>query len=194
MVQGPREVTQLLIRWSNGHREALTELTPLVYNELRGLANHYLRSERPDHTLQPTGLVHEAYLRLIDQTSVRWQNRAHFFGIAANLMRQILVNHALSHRAAKRGGTAVKITLDEAVAVAKQQDLDLVELDEALSRLATLDSQQSRIVELRFFGGLTIEETAEVLRISPATVKREWATAKAWLHCSLTTGREELDL
>ena len=179
MVQGPREVTQLLIRWSNGHREALTELTPLVYSELRRLANHYLRSERPDHTLQPTGLVHEAYLRLIDQTSVRWQNRAHFFGIAANLMRQILVNHALSHRAAKRGGTAVKITLDEAaVGVAKQQDLDLVALDEALSRLATLDLQQSRVVELRFFGGLTIEETAEVLQVSPATIKREWTTPK----------------
>ena len=112
-MQGPREVTQLLIRWGNGHREALTELTPLVYSELRRLANHYFRSERPDHTLQPTGLVHEAYLRLIDQTGVRWQNRAHFFGIAANLMRQILVNDALSHRAAKRGGTAVKITLDE---------------------------------------------------------------------------------
>jgi RNA polymerase sigma factor (TIGR02999 family) len=190
MVQGPKEVTQLLIRWSNGHREALTELTPLVYSSLRRLANHYFRSERPDHTLQPTGLVHEAYLRLIDQTGVRWQNRAHFFGIAANLMRQILVNDALSHRAAKRGGNAVKITLDEAVGVAKQQDMDLVALDEALSRLATLDSQQSRIVELRFFGGLTIEETAEVLRISPATVKREWATAKAWLHCSLTKGGE----
>jgi len=190
MVHGPREVTQLLIRWSNGHGEALTELTPLVYDELRRLANHYLRRERPDHTLQPTALVHEAYLRLVDQTNVRWQNRAHFFGIAANLMRQILVNHALSQRAAKRGGTAVKLTLEEAVGVAKQQDLDLVALDEALSQLAELDAQQSRIVELRFFSGLTIEETAEVLRISPTTVKREWTTAKAWLHCSLTKGRE----
>ncbi|MCI0420855.1 MAG: sigma-70 family RNA polymerase sigma factor [Acidobacteria bacterium] len=190
MVQGPREVTELLIRWSNGHGEALTELTPLVYSELRRLANHYFRRERPDHTLQPTALVHEAYLRLIDQTNVRWQNRAHFFGTAANLMRQILVNHALSHQAAKRGGTAVKLSLDEAVGVSKEHDLDLVALDEALSRLATLDSQQSRIVELRFFGGLTIEEAAQVLRISPATVKREWATAKAWLHCALTKGGE----
>jgi len=190
MVHGPKEVTQLLIRWSNGHREALTELTPLVYSELRRLANHYFRSERPDHTLQPTALVHEAYLRLVDQTSVRWENRAHFFGIAANLMRQILVNHALSHRAAKRGGTAVKLTLDDAVGVSKGQELDLAALDEALSRLATFDSRQGRIVELRFFGGLSIEETAEILRISPATVKREWTMAKAWLHCTLTKGRE----
>ncbi|MCI0627172.1 MAG: sigma-70 family RNA polymerase sigma factor [Acidobacteria bacterium] len=186
MVQDPKEITHLLIRWSNGQREALTELTPLVYSELRRLANHYFRSERADHTLQPTGLVHEAYLRLIDQTSIRWQNRAHFFGIAANLMRQILVNHALSHQAAKRGGTLVKLTLDDAVGVVKEQDPDLVALDGALSQLATLDLQQGRIVELRFFGGLTIEETAEVLQISPATVKREWTMAKAWLHCELT--------
>lgn len=190
MVYQPKEVTQLLIRWSNGHGEALTELTPLVYHELRRLANHHLRRERPDHTLQPTALVHEAYLRLIDQTTVRWQNRAHFFGIAANLMRQILVNHALSRKAAKRGGTAVKLTLDEAVAVAKQPSVDLVALDDALGQLAVLDAQQGRIVELRFFGGLTIEETAEVLRISPTTVKREWTMAKAWLHGSLTKGRE----
>jgi RNA polymerase sigma factor (TIGR02999 family) len=193
MAHNPKQVTQLLIAWSSGHEEALTELMPVVYAELRRLAGHYLRRERPDHTLQPTALVHEAYLRLIDQTSVRWQNRAHFFGIAANLMRQILVNHALSHKAAKRGGTEVKLPLDEAVGVAKQQGVDLVALDEALSRLAVLDPQQGRIVELRFFGGLTIEEAAEVLRISPATVKREWATAKAWLHCSLTKGREWSD-
>jgi len=164
----------------------LEELMPLVYDELRRLAAHYLRHERPDHTLQPTALVHEAYLRLVDQTQVRWQNRAHFFGIAANLMRQILVNHALSHRASKRGGTAIKLTLDEAAGLSKQRDVDLVALDEALTRLAALDSQPSRIVELRFFGGLSIEETAEVLRISPATVKREWTMAKAWLHCALT--------
>jgi RNA polymerase sigma factor (TIGR02999 family) len=186
MAHGPKEVTQLLIAWSSGHEEALTGLMPLVYDELRRLANHYLRRERPDHTLQPTALVHEAYLRLVDQPGVTWQNRAHFFGIAANLMRQVLVNHALSHKAAKRGGAEVKLPLDEAVSVTKQQDVDLVALDEALSRLAVLDPQQSRIVELRFFGGLTIEEAAEVLRISPATVKREWTTAKAWLHCVLT--------
>jgi RNA polymerase sigma-70 factor, ECF subfamily len=136
-------------------------------------------------------LVHEAYLRLVDQPGVGWQDRAHFFGIAANLMRQILINHAHSHRAAKRGGTAFKLTPDEAAGLPQtREDVDLVALDEALTRLAVLDPQQGRIVELRFFGGLTIEEAAEVLRISPATVKREWTTAKAWLHCSLTKGRE----
>lgn len=186
----PKEVTQLLIAWSSGQQEALTKLMPLVYDELRRLANHYFRRERLNHTLQPTALVHEAYLRLIDQTNVRWQNRAHFFGIAANLMRQILVNHALSHQAAKRGGTAVRLALEDDAGVAKEQDVDLVVLDEALSRLATLDSRQVRIIELRFFGGLTIEETGEVMQISPATVKREWTSAKAWLHCSLTKGRE----
>jgi RNA polymerase sigma factor (TIGR02999 family) len=189
-VHEPKEVTQLLIAWSSGQQEALTKLMPLVYDELRRLANHYFRRERLNHTLQPTALVHEAYLRLIDQTNVRWQNRAHFFGIAANLMRQILVNHALSHQAAKRGGTAVRLALEDDAGVAKEQDVDLVVLDEALSRLATLDSRQVRIIELRFFGGLTIEETGEVMQISPATVKREWTSAKAWLHCSLTKGRE----
>jgi RNA polymerase sigma factor (TIGR02999 family) len=186
MASSAKEITQMLVAWSNGRQEVLEELMPLVYDELRRLAAHYLRHERPDHTLQPTALVHEAYLRLVDQTQVRWQNRAHFFGIAANLMRQILVNHALSHRASKRGGTAIKLTLDEAAGLSKQRDVDLVALDEALTRLAALDSQPSRIVELRFFGGLSIEETAEVLRISPATVKREWTMAKAWLHCALT--------
>ena len=183
-----KEITQLLVDWGDGHRDALARLMPLVYDELRRLANHYLRSERPDHTLQPTALVHEAYLRLIDETRVRWQNRAHFFGIAANLMRQILVNHAHSHRAAKRGGAAHKIELDEAVGVAKDEDINLIALDDALTQLATLDPQQGRIVELRFFGGLTIEETAEVLGISTATIKREWISAKAWLHCQLHGG------
>jgi RNA polymerase sigma factor (TIGR02999 family) len=186
MARSAKEITQMLVEWSNGRQEVLHELTPLVYDELRRLAAHHLRRERPDHTLQPTALVHEAYLRLVDQTQVRWQNRAHFFGIAAHLMRQILVNHALAHHAAKRGGTALKLTLEEAASVPKGQDVDLVALDEALTRLAALDPQQGRVVELRFFGGLTIEETAEVLRISPATVKREWTLAKAWLHCSLT--------
>jgi RNA polymerase sigma factor (TIGR02999 family) len=187
MTPSSKDLTQLLAEWRSGHQEALTELMPLVYDELRRLASHYLRRERPDHTLQPTALVHEAYLRLIDQTSIRWQNRAHFFGIAANLMRQILINHAHSRRAAKRGGTAFKLTLDEAAGLSQtRENVDLVALDEALSRLAVLDPQQGRIVELRFFGGLTIEEAAEVLRISPATVKREWTTAKAWLHCVLT--------
>jgi RNA polymerase sigma factor (TIGR02999 family) len=186
MTSPAKEITEMLIHWSNGHQEVLSELMPLVYDELRRLAAHYLGRERPDHTLQPTALVHEAYLRLVDQSGVRWQNRAHFFGIAAKLMRQILVNHALAHRAAKRGGTAFKLTLDEAVDVCGERSFYLVALDEALARLAALDPQQGRIVELRFFGGLTIEEVAEVLRVSPATVEREWITAKAWLHCTLT--------
>ena len=179
-------ITQLLVEWSSGREEARDKLIPLVYDELRRLADGYLRRERPDHTLQPTALVHEAYLRLVDQTNVRWQNRAHFFGIAAHLMRQILVNHALSHRAAKHGGTASKLSLDEAAGLSQERDVDLVALDEALARLATFDPRQSRIVELRFFGGLTVEEAAEVLEISPATVKREWNMAKAWLHCEIS--------
>jgi RNA polymerase sigma-70 factor, ECF subfamily len=183
-----KDVTQLLVEWSNGDEQARNRLIPLVYDELHRLADYYLRRERRDHTLQPTALVHEAYLRLVDQTRVHWHNRAHFFGVAANVMRQILVNHALSHQAAKRGGTACKLSLDEAAASYKEPDVDLVALDEALTRLAALDPQQARIVELRFFGGLTIEETAEVLQISAATVKREWSMAKAWLHCALAQG------
>jgi len=186
MALSSKEITQMLVDWANGRQEVLEELMPLVYDELLRLAVHYLRQERPDHTLQPTALIHEAYLRLVDQTQPHWQNRAHFFGIAANLMRQILVNHALSHRAAKRGGSALRVTLDDAADYSKEQGLDLVALDDALTRLAALDPQQGRIVELRFFGGLTIEEAGEVLRISPATVKREWTMAKAWLHCALT--------
>jgi RNA polymerase sigma factor (TIGR02999 family) len=186
MTSPAKEITEMLIHWSNGHQEVLADLMPLVYDELRRSAAHYLGRERPDHTLQPTALVHEAYLRLVDQSRVRWQNRAHFFGIAAKLMRQILVDHARANRAAKRGGTAFKLTLDDAAGVCEEGSLDLVALDEALTRLAALDLQQGRIVELRFFGGLTIEEAAEVLQISPATVKREWITAKAWLHCTLT--------
>jgi RNA polymerase sigma factor (TIGR02999 family) len=186
VASSPKEITQLLVDWSSGRQEVLQELMPLVYDELRRLAARYLRYERPDHTLQPTALVHEAYLRLVDQSQVRWRNRAHFFGIAANLMRQILVNHALSHRAAKRGGSVLRVTLDDAADLPKDQGLDLVALDDALTRLAALDPQQGRIVELRFFGGLTIEEASEVLRVSPATVKREWTMAKAWLHCALT--------
>ncbi len=176
------DVTQLLVNWSNGDREALERLTPLVYSELRRLASRYLRRERQGHTLQSTALVHEAYLRLIDQRHVHWQNRAHFFGIAAQLIRRILVDHARSHHAQKRGSDVCKLSLDEAVATAEKRDLNLVALDDALDTLARIDEQQSRIVELRFFTGLSIEETAEVLGISPATVKRDWAAAKAWLY------------
>jgi len=180
------QVTTLLVRWREGDSEALEELMPLVYGELRRLAGHYLRKERSDHTLQSTALVHEAYLRLAGQSPPEWQNRAHFFGIAARIMRQILVEHARARDAAKRGGGACRLTLDAAVAISDRTDVDILELDRALTGLAELDPQQSRIVELRFFGGLTIEDTSEVLGISPATVKRDWVTARAWLYRAMT--------
>jgi RNA polymerase sigma factor (TIGR02999 family) len=186
-------VTQLLVDWSHGDKQALNELMPLVYDELRRLARAYLRRERPDHTLQGTAVVHEAFLRLIDQNRIQWQNRAHFFGVAAQMIRRILVDHARGQLAAKRGGMVGKLSLDEAIAIPGARDIDLVKLDDAMTGLARLDPQQSRIVELRFFGGLTIEETAEVLKVSPATVKRDWVIAKAWLHQYLTGGREHLD-
>ncbi len=173
------------MKWSGGDCQALDELTPLVYDELRRMARTYLRSERSDHTLQATALVHEAYLRLIDQRSVSWQNRAHFFGIASQMMRRILVNHAVAHAAEKRGGEHEKLSLDEAMGSSNPEQVDLIALDEALTELERLDPQQTRIVELRFFGGLTIEETAEALRISPATVKRDWSTARLWLRREL---------
>lgn len=174
-------MTQLLLDWSRGDRAALERLVPLVYNELHRLAESFMRRERPEHTLQPTALVHEAFLRLIDQRRVEWQNRAHFFGIAAQAMRRILVDYARRHQAAKRG-SAQKVSLDEVAGVPERVEVDLVALDDALERLSTIDPRQSRMVELRFFGGLTIEETAEVLNISPATLKREWSFARAWLY------------
>jgi len=177
-----QQVTRLLKDWSNGDQAALEQLTPLVYSELRRLAGRYLRKERPDHTLQSTALVHEAFIRMIDQRNVRWQNRAHFFGVAAQMIRRILVDHARSRYASKRGSGAPRLSLDEAIALPDRKDLDLVALDDALNSLAKFDPQQARIVELRFFTGLTVEETAEVLGISPATVKRDWVTAKAWLY------------
>jgi RNA polymerase sigma-70 factor (ECF subfamily) len=156
---------------------------PLVYDELRRLAHHYLQRERSDHTLQSTALVHEAYMRLAGQNAPQWQNRAHFFGIAARVMRQILVEYARAHSAAKRGGTnPCKITLDESLELQARSDIDVIALDGALDRLSELDPQQSRIVELRFFTGLTIEDTSEVMGLSPATVKRDWTSARAWLH------------
>jgi RNA polymerase sigma factor (TIGR02999 family) len=176
------QVTELLVRWRGGDREALDALMPLVYDELRRLAQHYLRLERSDHTLQSTALVHEAYVRLVGRDSPPWQSRAHFFGIAARLMRQILVEHARAHRAAKRGGNAVKLTLEDATSVAQPVAIDLVALDDALQKLAVLDVRQSRLVELRFFAGLTIEDAAEALELSPATVAREWTIARAWLY------------
>ena len=172
-------VTQLLDAIGKGDRRAATELAPLVYDELRKLARGYLHRERAEHTLQSTALVHEAYLRLIDQ-NVQWQSRAHFFGIAAQMMRRILVDHARARSAAKRG-EGLRVTLDEKMAIAEARDLDVIALDAALHRLAQQDEGQAKIVEMRFFAGLSIEETAEVLGISPATVKRDWAMAKAWL-------------
>jgi RNA polymerase sigma factor (TIGR02999 family) len=183
-----QEITHLLVRWSHGEREALEELTPLVYDELRRLAKAYLRRERPDHTLESTALVHEAYMRLIDQNQVEWHNRNQFFAIAASLIRRILVDHARARIAAKRGGPALKLSLDEAVAASEQRDLDLVSLNDALKALNDLDEQQARVVELRYFAGLTIEETAEILGVSPATVKREWVVAKAFLRREMLRG------
>jgi RNA polymerase sigma factor (TIGR02999 family) len=176
------QVTELLIRWSEGNAAARDELIPLVYRELRRLARQCLASQRSNHTLQSTALVHEAYLRLVGCGSVHWQNRAQFFGLAAQLMRQILVDHARARNAAKRKGIALTLTLDQAAALPKRQRVDLMALDHALNGLAALDARQSQIVELRFFGGLSIEDTSHVLGISPATVKREWATARTWLY------------
>jgi len=179
------EVTQLLIDWSNGDRAALDKLMPLLDEELRRLAHRYMRQERAGHTLQTTALINEAFLRLVNRKNLQWQNRAHFFGIAANLMRTILVDHARSHASAKRGGGAHKLELNEALVVSQQKASEVVALDEALKQLALIDPRQSRIVELRFFGGLTVEEAAEVLQLSPVTIKREWSTAKAWLYHEL---------
>jgi RNA polymerase sigma factor (TIGR02999 family) len=175
-------VSKLLLNWGQGDQGAREALIPLVYDELRRLARRYLRRERPDHTLQSAALVNEAYLRLIRQQHPQWQNRAHFFGVAAQLMRHILVDHARNRAAAKRGAGAPRLTLDPDVALPQERDVDLIALDDALNQLAALDPQQSRLVELRFFGGLSIEETSVVLGVSPATVKREWATARAWLQ------------
>jgi RNA polymerase sigma factor (TIGR02999 family) len=185
MTSPPEEITQLLIAWNQGDQSARDELMPLIYQELRRLARGYLRRERPNHTLQPTALVHEAFLRLVDQDRVNWQNRAHFFGIAARLMRQILINHAEARMAAKRGGSAERVSLSQVDKVAEGQEVDLIALDEALRNLENIDPLQSRIVELRYFSGLTIEEIAEVMNISTATVKREWSTARAWLRREL---------
>lgn len=175
------QVTGLLIRWSEGDAAAREELIPLVYNELQRQARRYIAGQRPGHTLQSTALVHEAYLRLVDCDSVQWQNRAQFFALAAMLMRQVLVDHARARNAAKRDG-GIRLTLQDALSLSKKRSLDLITLDDALNALAEMDAQQSKIVELRFFGGLSIEETGEVLGISPATVKRHWSTARVWLH------------
>ena len=184
----PSGVTELLRRWNSGDREAMDRLMPIVYDELRRLAAGYLRGERPGHTLQPTALVHEAYLRLVRQDRVEWQNRAHFFGIAASMMRRVLVDHARRRQAEKRDAGGFRLTLQLGEAFEAARDPELLELDQALGRLERLDADQARVVELRFFGGLTVEETAVVLGISTATVKREWRTAKAFLRDEMASG------
>ncbi len=177
----PHHVTQLLVDWSNGNQAALDRLMPLVYEELHRLAHRYMGRERPGHTLQTSGLVNEAYLRLIDQSQVRWQNRAHFYGIAAQMMRRILVDYARNRHYAKRGGDNRQVSLSEAVIVSAQRGAEVIALDDALKGLAVIDERKSQIVELRFFAGLSIEETAEVLGVSPGTIMRDWTMAKAWL-------------
>lgn len=181
----PHEVTQLLEDWSNGNQTALDKLMPLVDRELHRLAHHYMRREYAGHTLQTTALVNEAYLKLIDQKHVHWKNRAHFFALSAQLMRRILVDHARSRQYAKRGGGAKRISFDEALVVSHERGADLIALDEALYKLAAIDPRKSKVVELRFFGGLSVEESAVALQISAVTVMREWSMAKAWLYNSL---------
>jgi RNA polymerase sigma factor (TIGR02999 family) len=182
-----KSITKLLREWSDGNREALDNLLPLVYDELHRQAARYLRRERPDHTLQTTALIHEAYLKLIDQRETNWESRTHFFAIAAQAMRRILVDYARKKNRGKRGGTGSDLSLEKAaLVVSEEKSVDLIALDEALTRLAVEDAQQARVVELRYFGGLTLEETAKALNISPATISRDWFMAKAWLHRELT--------
>jgi len=187
MEENSQHITQLLNQWSNGDAEVLDDLMPLIYVELRRQASGYLRRERVNHTLQPTALINEAYLKLIDQRDVKWQNRAHFFAIAAQAMRRILVDYARERHREKRGGAAENLPIDEALTIVSQEkSVDLVALDEALNKLAKFDERQSRVVELRYFSGLSIDETAEVLNVSNVTIRRDWNMAKAWLHQEIT--------
>jgi RNA polymerase sigma factor (TIGR02999 family) len=188
MADGAGEVTQLLQALRAGDRSAEGRLLDVVYRELHQMAARYMRRERPGHTLQATALIHEAYLHLIDQREKGWQNRAHFYGVASQVMRRILVDYARTHRTAKRGGTHQKVSLEDAVLLTPEQSDEIVALDEALSRLAQLDPRQTRVVELRFFGGLSEGETAQLLGVSSRTVKRDWSVAKAWLYGELSTG------
>ena len=187
MTPAPHEVTKLLQDWSDGDETALERLMPLVYDELHRLAHQYLRREGPGHLLQTSALINEAYLRLVDQPEIRWENRDHFFGIAARLMRRILVDDARKRNAAKRGGSLIQVPLDEAASVAHEQAANVAALDDALKILETIDTRQGQIVELRFFGGLSIEETANVLHVSPGTVMRDWTFARAWLRNEMSS-------
>ncbi len=189
MTASSNEVTQLLVAWGNGDQTALDQLMPLVYSELHRLAHRHIKKERPGHTLQTSALLNEAFLRLVDQRDVHWQSRAHFFSIAAQMMRRILVDYARSRRYAKRGGDARQVTFDEELVVSRQLSADVIELHDALNELAAIDERKSKVVELKFFGGLSIEETAEVLGVSPGTVMRDWTLAKAWLRLAMESHR-----
>jgi RNA polymerase sigma-70 factor (ECF subfamily) len=189
--ESAHQITERLIAWSNGDAAALDDVIDAVYQELRRMADRYLRKERLDHTLQTTALVHEAYMRLIDQTQVSWQNRAQFFGVAAQMMRRILVDHARTRRRDKRGGAAATLSLDDFVNLSQGRASDLVALDDALNGLARIDQRKSRVVELRFFGGLNVEEAAQVLDVSPQTVLRDWKLAKAWLYHEIKAGMQD---
>ncbi|HYW74400.1 MAG TPA: sigma-70 family RNA polymerase sigma factor [Pyrinomonadaceae bacterium] len=191
MVANPREITELLLSWSKGSAAALEDLVPLIYPELRRLARRHMQRENPGHTLQTSALINEAYLRLVDQRSVEWQDRAHFFAVAAQVMRHILIDHARRHQAAKRGAGAVHVELSETETVSESRAAEFVALDDALTKLATIDERKSKIVELRFFGGLTVEEVAEFLQLSPITIKREWRSAKAWLQREISQREPE---
>jgi RNA polymerase sigma factor (TIGR02999 family) len=186
MTSSPKSVTQLLIEWRDGDETALDRLIPLVYDEMRRLARYYMRRERPGHTLQTAALINEAYIRLADHKGMRWQNRAHFYAVAAQAMRRVLVDHARSRQYTKRGGAASIVELDQAAIVAQEQAAEIVALDEALNDLAAIDPRQSKVVELRYFGGMSVEETAEVLGVSGVTVMRDWRAAKAWLLRAIT--------
>jgi RNA polymerase sigma-70 factor, ECF subfamily len=189
-MSAPDGITDVLLNWGHGDSQAREELLPLIYDELRQIARSYLRHERPDHTLQPTALVHEAYLRLIDQRRVNWRNRAQFIGLAAVMMRRVLVNHARNRKVAKRGGTAERVPLTIAVDVSEQPEHDVIAVHDALSRLQAIDERKARIVELKFFGGLTTEEIAEVTNLSSATIEREWSFARAWLYDAMTADNQ----
>jgi RNA polymerase sigma factor (TIGR02999 family) len=184
----PDDVTQLLVEWRNGNRSALDRLIPLVEGELRRLARSYMRRERADHTLQTTALINEAYMRLVKQRKVQWQNRAHFFAIAAQLMRRVLIDHAKGHRRAKRGGGAIRVSLDDVAAPFTDRSEELLALDAALNKLSAIDARKGQVVEMRYFGGLTFEEAAEVLEVSPNTVMRDWRMARAWLEREISGG------
>ncbi|HEY5839025.1 MAG TPA: sigma-70 family RNA polymerase sigma factor [Pyrinomonadaceae bacterium] len=186
MAAKPNNITQLLLKWSEGRSEALEDLIPLIYPELRRLARRHMQRENPAHTLQTSALINEAYLRLVSQQGVEWHNRAHFFAVAAQVMRHILIDHARKHQVVRRGGGLLRVPLDETAVASHERALEFVALDEALTKLALIDARKSQIVEMKFFGGLTVDEIAEVMKLSPITIKREWRAAKAWLHLEIT--------